>query len=75
MITQFDCVVCGSCTVDILVRPFPVDRPIGGGQLLQVDPIQATTGGIVCNSGIALARLGLRVAALTYWAKTNGRTS
>jgi sugar/nucleoside kinase (ribokinase family) len=63
---NIDCVVCGSCTVDVIVRPFPVDRPVGRGKLVRVDPIEATTGGIVSNSGMALARLGMRIAALTY---------
>jgi sugar/nucleoside kinase (ribokinase family) len=61
-----DCVVCGSCVVDILVRPVPLDRAIGGGRLVHVDPIGVTTGGIVSNSGIAMARLGMKVAAFSY---------
>lgn len=61
-----DCVVCGSCTIDVLVRPFPVQRAIGRGQLVRVDPTPVTTGGLVSNAGIALARLGLRAAAFTY---------
>ncbi len=61
-----DCVLCGSCVVDILVRPVPLDVPIGGGRLLQTDPIEVTTGGIVSNAGIALARLGMRVTAFSY---------
>lgn len=61
----FDCVLCGSCVVDMLVRPVPLDAPIGGGKLVQVDPIEMTTGGIVSNTGIALSRLGMRVAAFS----------
>lgn len=61
-----DCVLCGSCVVDILVRPVPLEVPIGGGRLLQTDPIEVTTGGIVSNAGIALARLGMRVTAFSY---------
>jgi len=61
-----DCIVCGTCTVDILVKPFPVEEPIGGGRLICVDPIEATTGGIVSNSGMTLVRLGMRVAAFSY---------
>ena len=61
-----DCIVCGTCTVDIMVKPFPVDSAIGGGKLVRVDPIEATTGGIVSNSGMTLARLGMRVTAFTY---------
>ena len=63
---SIDCVVGGSCTVDALVRPFPLGQEVGAGQLVRVEPIQATTGGIVCNSTIALARLGLRAAGFTY---------
>ncbi|NIP84820.1 MAG: hypothetical protein GTO03_04385, partial [Planctomycetales bacterium] len=66
MTTSFDCVVCGSCVVDILVRPVPLETPIGQGQLMAVQPIQLTTGGIVSNAGIAMARLGMRVAAFSY---------
>ena len=63
---DFDCIVCGSCVVDVLVRPVALDRPIGGGILVRTEPLVLTTGGIVSNTGIALARLGLRVAAFTY---------
>ncbi|MDH3717151.1 MAG: carbohydrate kinase family protein [Planctomycetota bacterium] len=66
MSTTFDCVVCGSCVVDILVRPVPLETPIGGGKLIDVQPIELTTGGIVSNTGIAMARLGMQVAALSY---------
>ena len=62
----FDCVLCGSCVVDILVRPVPLDEPIGGGKLLEALPIEVTTGGIVCNAGVAMARLGMKVAAFSY---------
>ncbi len=61
----YDCVLCGSCVLDILVRPVSLETPIGGGILVQVDPIQATTGGIVSNAGIAMARLGMNVAAFS----------
>jgi len=59
-----DALVCGSCVADLLVRPVRLDVPWGEGTLTAVDPIEPATGGIVCNAGIALARLGLRVAAL-----------
>jgi sugar/nucleoside kinase (ribokinase family) len=58
-----DCIVCGTCVADILVRPVPLTTPVGGGRLIHVDPIDVTTGGIVCNTGIAMRRLGMRVAA------------
>lgn len=60
---RFDCAVVGTCVADILVRPVPLTAPVGGGRLLHVDPIDITTGGIVCNTGIGLVRLGLSVAA------------
>src|SRR4051794_40418856 len=63
---QFDCVVVGSCVVDVLARPVPLSQPIGAGRLIESEPLLLTTGGIVSNSGIALARLGMRVASFTY---------
>ena len=61
--SELDCLVCGTCVADILVRPVPLSVPVGGGKLIHVDPIDVTTGGIVCNTGIAMRRLGMRVAA------------
>jgi sugar/nucleoside kinase (ribokinase family) len=61
-----DCVVVGSCVVDVLARPVPLDVPIGQGKLLETEPLVLTTGGIVSNAGITMARLGMRVAAFTY---------
>ena len=61
----FDAIVCGTCVADILVRPVPLAEPPGAGRLFHVDPIEATTGGIVANTGIGMARLGLSVAAAT----------
>ena len=58
-----DCVICGTCVADILVRPVPLETAPGAGRLFHVDPIEVTTGGIVCNTGTAMARLGMRVAA------------
>lgn len=66
MTKDIDCVLCGSCVADILVRPVPLETPIGGGKLLIAEPIQVTTGGIVSNSGIAMAKLGMKVSAFSY---------
>jgi len=63
---DIDCVVCGSCVVDVLVRPVDLDAPIGGGHLVEAEPLELTTGGIVSNSGITMTRLGMRVAAFSY---------
>jgi len=61
-----DCVVCGSCVVDILVRPVPLDTHIGVGEMIRTEPLMLTTGGMVSNAGIALAKLGMRATAFTY---------
>ena len=66
MTKDFDCVLCGSCVADLLVRPVPLTAAIGPGRLFETDPVEVVTGGIVCNSGIALARLGLKAAAFSY---------
>ena len=58
--------VCGSCVVDVLVRPVPLDEPVGAGTLVRTEPMKITTGGIVSNAGITLARLGMKPAAFTY---------
>ena len=63
---MFDCVICGSCVCDILIRPVSLDRPIGAGQLVTADVVEATTGGVVSNTGIAMARLGMKPAAFSY---------
>ncbi len=55
--------VCGTCVADVLVRPVPLELPVGPGRLFHVDPIEVTTGGIVCNTGVALRRLGATVEA------------
>lgn len=61
---DIDCVVCGTCVADILVRPVPLEVPVGGGRLFHVDPVDVTTGGIVCNTGVAMRRLGACVEAV-----------
>ncbi len=63
---KFDCVLCGSCVADILVRPVPLGEAIGYSRLLHAEPITVTTGGIVNNSGIAMSRLGMKTAAFSY---------
>ncbi len=66
MAQQLDLIVCGSCVVDVLVRPVTLDKPIGAGLLIPTEPLVLTTGGIVSNSGITAARLGMRVGVMTY---------
>jgi len=66
MNAALDCVVVGSCVVDLLCRPVSLTKPIGGGKLYPADPIQLTAGGITSNSGITLARMGLNVGVFSY---------
>jgi len=63
---KYDCVVCGSCVIDLLCRPVDLAKPIGHGVLHEVGPMEVTAGGIVSNSGITMARLGMNVGAFSY---------
>lgn len=66
MAASIDCIVCGSCVVDLLCRPVHLDRPIGTGVLHACDPIMLTAGGITSNAGVTMARLGMSIAAFSY---------
>jgi len=61
-----DLVVCGTCVADVLVRPVPLESPVGAGRLFHVDAIEVTTGGLVCNTGVAARRLGATVEAAAF---------
>ncbi len=66
MPASFDCIVCGSCVVDLLCKPVSLSQPIGAGVLHLVDPVELTAGGIVSNSGITMARMGMKIGAFSY---------
>lgn len=66
---DIDCIVCGSCVVDILCSPVNLDKPAGHGKLYQVDPITLCGGGITLNSGTILARLGMKTGVFSYVGK------
>jgi len=61
----YDCIICGSCVVDLLCRPVDLAKPIGEGVLHDVDPVQITGGGICSNTGITMARLGMNVGVFS----------
>ncbi len=61
-----DCVFCGSCVADLLIRPVPLQSAIGAGTVIKSDPFRLMTGGLACNAGIAMARLGMKTAMLAY---------
>src|SRR5437667_12673041 len=48
---------------DLIARPMDVRRPPAPGGLQIVETIELTTGGNVCNTGIAMAKLGMHAAA------------
>ena len=63
---EFDCVVVGSCVVDLLCRPVDLHQPIGAGPLPQPEPLAVTAGGITANSGITMSRMGVGPAVFSY---------
>lgn len=63
---EFDCVVVGSCVVDLLCRPVDLHQPIGAGTLHQTEPLAVTAGGITANSGITMSRMGVGTAVFSY---------
>ena len=69
MTKSIDCVVCGSCVMDLLCRPVRLDEPIGHGRLHPVGPIEVAAGGITSNAGVTMARLGASVAVYSYVGK------
>jgi sugar/nucleoside kinase (ribokinase family) len=58
-----DACLFGLIVADLIARPMDIRRPPPPGGLAVLDSLSLTTGGNVCNSGIAMARLGMRVAA------------
>src|SRR5262249_20677756 len=66
MSRPIDCVVVGSCVVDMLCRPVNLDKPIGHGLLHEVEPILLTAGGGGSHSGGTTARPCMKVGASRY---------
>ncbi len=60
-----DVVVAGLAVVDVIGRPVNLERMPHAGSLSVIDSVTLTTGGNVANVGIDLAKLGLRVGAIT----------
>ncbi len=63
--SRFDVVLCGLVTADLIVHPVAWDRAFDQDILREIGSVVLSTGGIVANSGLALAKLGQRAAALT----------
>ncbi len=64
MVVQADVVVCGTLVADVRVRPFVPIGPDEPSSLRMVEEVRLAAGGVVSNTGLALARLGLRVSAV-----------
>jgi sugar/nucleoside kinase (ribokinase family) len=58
-----DAAIFGLIVADIIAAPMDLRSPPPPGGLVIADSITLTTGGNVCNTGIAMAKLGMRVAA------------
>ena len=58
-----DAAIFGLIVADIIARPMPVRNPPPPGGLTQVNSITIATGGNVCSTGQAMAKMGMKVAA------------
>jgi len=58
-----DAAVFGLIVADLIAEPMDLRNPPPRGGLAITNSITLTTGGNVCNSGIAMAKMGLKVAA------------
>lgn len=60
---SFDATVFGLIVADLIASGMQLRPPPAPGGLQVVNSISLTTGGNVCNVGLAMAKLGMRVAA------------
>jgi sugar/nucleoside kinase (ribokinase family) len=58
-----DAAIFGLIVADVIGQPLDVRNPPPPGGLHKIASITLTTGGNVCSTGIAMARLGMKVAA------------
>ncbi len=58
-----DCTVFGLIVADLIAKPMDLRNPPAPGGLHPVHSITLTSGGNVCNTGVAMAKLGMRTAA------------
>src|SRR5262249_28650709 len=58
-----DAALFGLIVADLVAAPMDLRRPPPPGGLHQINSITLTTGGNVCNTGVAMAKLGMKVAA------------
>jgi len=60
---SFDSVIFGLIVADLIAEPLDLRSPPPPGGLHQINSISLATGGNVCNTGVAMAKLGMNVAA------------
>jgi sugar/nucleoside kinase (ribokinase family) len=60
---NLDAAIFGLIVADIIAAPMDLRSPPPRGGLVIADSITVTTGGNVCNVSVAMAKLGMRVAA------------
>lgn len=58
-------VICGSCVVDLPCLTVDLGSAVGTEQTVGIDPITPICGGITCNVGISLKRLGMEPAVVS----------
>ena len=58
-------IVCGSCVIDLPCLPVDLGAALGTERTVAIDPIAPSCGGITCNVGIALQRLGMNSGVLS----------
>jgi sugar/nucleoside kinase (ribokinase family) len=58
-----DAAIFGLIVADLIAEPMDLRRPPPPGGLHLVRSITLTTGGNVCNTGVAMAKLGMKAAA------------
>ncbi len=58
-----DASIFGLIVADLIAEPMDLRPPPAAGGLALLNSVHLTTGGNVCNTGLAMARLGMNVAA------------
>ena len=58
-----DSAIFGCIVADLIAEPMDLRDPPPAGGLVTLNSLSLSTGGNVCNTGIAMAKLGMRVAA------------
>jgi len=58
-----DAAIFGLIVADVIAEPMDLRKPPKPGGLVFTNSVRLTTGGNVCNTGIAMAKLGMKVAA------------